>query len=327
MAVTSQKEEMLRVCDLKTYFFTSDGVAQAVDGVSFDVGRGETVGLVGESGCGKTVTALSILRLVPQPAGKIVGGEVLFDGVDLLKIPEQDMRRIRGAKISMVFQEPMTSLNPVFTVGEQVAEAIRTHRRVSRREAREKTVQLLEKVEIPDPELRYSEYPHQLSGGQKQRVVIAMALSCNPSLIIADEPTTALDVTTEAQVLDLLLALQKEFGMSILLITHDLGIVAQLTQRVAVMYAGKIVEYSATEELFASPFHPYTRALLQSIPSGAGERERLKAIPGEVPSPLRFPAGCRFHPRCELADSLCKSRAPEMRSHNNHLVWCWKVKI
>ncbi|MFH1421174.1 MAG: ABC transporter ATP-binding protein [Planctomycetota bacterium] len=326
MAETNDKNLVISVQGLKTCFFTEAGIVKAVDGVSFNIPYGETLGLVGESGCGKSVAALSILRLVPAPAGKITEGKIIFEGKDLLLLPEQEMRKIRGRKISMVFQEPMTSLNPVFTVGEQVMEAIRKHKKVSNKEARERTIELFRKVEIPDPAIRIDEYPHQLSGGQKQRVMIAMALSLSPSLIIADEPTTALDVTTEAQILDLLTSLQKEYNMSMLLITHDLGVVAQAAQNVAVMYAGKIVEYAPVEILFDSPLHPYTRALLKSIPTITKNREKLKVIPGEVPIPLRFPEGCRFHPRCDVKDKRCETDAPEMLSCNNRMVRCWKVE-
>lgn len=315
----------MEVVDLATHFRTEEGEVRAVDGVSFSVRRGETLGLVGESGCGKSVTALSIMRLVPEPAGRIVRGRILLDGVNLLDLRESEMRRIRGNRIAMVFQEPMTSLNPVFRVGNQIVESAMLHRRISFGEAKELAVEILSKVEIPAPSERFYEYPHQLSGGMQQRVMIAMALICNPSLLIADEPTTALDVTIQAQILRLLKELQSEFGMSILLITHDLGVVAETAHRVAVMYAGKIVEVADTDDLFHRPLHPYTRALLKSIPKLGEKRRRLPVIPGEVPNPLYFPEGCRFHPRCEFATTLCRSRIPQLKDVDGRLVACWNI--
>ena len=315
---------LLEIADLKTHFVTDRGVARAVDGVSFDVSRGQTVALVGESGCGKTVTALSIMRLVPDPPGKIVNGRVVFQGRDLLGLTERQMRSVRGKEIAMIFQEPMTSLNPVFRVGAQVAEAIILHQKVSKREARKRTVELLDKVGIPEAEKRADEYPHQMSGGMCQRVMIAMALSCNPALLIADEPTTALDVTIQAQILALLRELQQEFRRSILLITHDLGIVAETAENVAVMYASKIVEWAPCTGLFREPLHPYTVGLFRSLPRLEGERKRLRVIPGTVPSPLDFPSGCKFHPRCPIAADKCATDEPElMDAADGRLAACW----
>ena len=298
--------------DLATYFRSGGETARAVDGVSFAVKKGETLGLVGESGCGKSVTALSIMRLVPDPPGEIVRGEVFLEGQNLLALKESQMRRVRGNRISMIFQEPMTSLNPVLRVGNQIAEAAMLHRKLSYREARERTIEMLAKVEIPAPAERFKDYPHQLSGGMKQRVMIAMALVCHPSLLIADEPTTALDVTIGSQILQLLQDLQTRMEMSVLFITHNLGVVAQAAHRVAVMYAGRIVELADTREIFAAQHHPYTRALLESIPRPGAKKRRLHVIPGEVPNPLSFPAGCRFHPRCACATDICRHREPPL---------------
>jgi len=302
---------LLQVQDLQTHFFTEDGVVRAVDGVSFSVPEATTVGVVGESGCGKSVTALSILRLISSP-GRIVGGRILYRNQDLLALPEPSMRDIRGNKISMVFQEPMTSLNPVFTVGEQVAEAIRLHQHASRPAARERTVDLFRTVGIPSPEERISSYPHQLSGGMRQRVMIAMALACRPDLLVADEPTTALDVTIQAQILDLLQRLQREIGMSVLLITHDLGVVAETCERVIVMYAGQIVEEAPVAALFERPRHPYTQGLLRSLPRFGQRETRLREIPGMVPSPTRLPRGCRFRDRCDRAIERCAAQEPSL---------------
>ena len=304
-------ENLLDVRKLKTYFYLDSKVAPAVDGVSFLVGKGRTLGLVGESGCGKSVTALSILRLVPSPPGKIVGGEIIFEGRDLLKLSEPQMRSVRGNDIAMIFQEPMTSFNPVFTVGYQISEAIRLHKRTSRSEARSVAIELLRKVKIPSPEQRYRDYPHQLSGGMKQRAMIAMAVSCDPKLLIADEPTTALDVTIQAQILDLLMELRDEFKMSTLLITHDLGVIAETSDDVAVMYAGQIVEYTTTGMLFSDPRHPYTRALLGAIPKPNPRAGKRMVLHGEVPSPIDPPSGCRFHPRCpEKIGEICWEKEP-----------------
>lgn len=319
-------ENLIEVSELRTHFTTEGEVARAVDGVTFSIGKGETLGLVGESGCGKSVTALSLMRLIPDPPGRIVSGEILLEGRNLVTLKESEMRRVRGNRISMVFQEPMTSLNPVFRAGSQIAEAAMLHQKISHREARERTIEMLARVEIPAPAERFGEYPHQLSGGMKQRVMIAMALVCNPSLLIADEPTTALDVTIQAQILRLLRDLQKELGMSILLITHDLGVVAETAHRVAVMYAGKIVELADVYSLFARPLHPYTRALLESIPKLGEKKRRLSVIPGEVPNPLSFPSGCRFHPRCDYAAEVCKEKEPSFEEHDEkHFAACWRI--
>jgi oligopeptide/dipeptide ABC transporter ATP-binding protein len=304
---------LIRVRDLRTWFFLDEGVAKAVDGVSFVVRRGHTLGLVGESGCGKSVTSLSILRLIQSPPGKIVGGSVEFDGKNLLDLSYREMRHIRGNRIAMIFQEPMTSLNPVFTVGFQIMEALVLHQKLSARAARERTLQMLREVGIPSPDVRIDEYPHQMSGGMKQRVMIAMALACNPALLIADEPTTALDVTIQAQILRLLKRLQRLHGMAILFITHDLGVIAENADEVAVMYASKIVEKADVAELFRRPFHPYTVGLFRSLPRLGREGERLAVIPGTVPNPLEFPLGCKFHPRCFMAQDICKTREPELR--------------
>ena len=305
-------DPLLSVRDLRTYFYTDGGVARSVDGVSFEIGGGETVGLVGESGCGKSVTALSLLRLI-RPPGRIESGSAIeFDGKDLVSLDEKSMRSIRGARIAMVFQEPMTALNPVFTVGDQIAEVVRVHKGGSKQEARRRAIEMLETVGIPSPSERVDDYPHQLSGGMRQRVVIAMALVMNPALVIADEPTTALDVTIQAQILELLRALQQQFGTSILLITHDLGVVAETASRVIVMYGGEIVEEALVRELFASAHHPYTEGLLNAMPQVGHERERLATIPGTVPPPTAWPAGCRFHDRCPYSWERCASEHPPL---------------
>jgi oligopeptide/dipeptide ABC transporter ATP-binding protein len=318
-------EKLLEVRGLKTYFYTDDGVVPAVDGVDFSLNRGETLGIVGESGCGKSVTSLSIMGLIPNPPGKIVGGEIIFEGSDLLKKTEAQMRKIRGNDISMIFQEPMTSLNPVFTIGNQIMEAIILHQNLDKAAARKQAIEMLHLVGIPSPESRVDEYPHQLSGGMRQRVMIAMALSCNPTLLIADEPTTALDVTIQAQILDLMRHLRDEFGTSIMLITHDLGVVAELAEKVVVMYAGKIVERADVKPLFGDPMHPYTLGLLGSIPKLTEQQERLQVIDGVVPDPAFMPGGCRFHPRCKDAREICKMEEPELFAHKpGHEVACWK---
>ena len=305
-------DPLLSVRDLRTYFYTDGGVAKSVDGVSFEIGAGETVGLVGESGCGKSVTALSLLRLI-RPPGRIESGSSIdFDGKNLVSLDEKSMRAIRGARIAMVFQEPMTALNPVFTVGDQIAEVVRVHNGGSKQQARQRAIEMLETVGIPSPRERFDDYPHQLSGGMRQRVVIAMALVMNPALVIADEPTTALDVTIQAQILELLRALQQKFGTSILLITHDLGVVAETASRVIVMYGGEIVEEALVRELFASAHHPYTEGLLNAMPQVGQERERLATIPGTVPPPTAWPAGCRFHDRCPYAWERCVSEHPPL---------------
>jgi oligopeptide/dipeptide ABC transporter ATP-binding protein len=303
---------LLDVQELETVFDTSEGVARAVDRVSFHVDEGETVGIVGESGCGKSVTALSVMRLVQSPPGRIAGGRVLFDGRDLLQLSEAEMRRVRGDDIAMIFQEPMTSLNPVFTVGDQVAEAIRLHRRVGKREAWSEAVRMLDEVEIPNAAERARDYPHQLSGGMRQRVMIAMALSCNPRLLIADEPTTALDVTIQAQILTLLASLKQRLGMAMMLITHDLGVVAQQTDRMLVMYAGRIVEDGPSRDVLADPGHPYTRGLVASQPEFGRRGQPLRTIAGMVPSLTRLPPGCRFRDRCELAEPECARVDPQL---------------
>jgi oligopeptide/dipeptide ABC transporter ATP-binding protein len=318
---------VLEVRDLRTHFFTDDGVVQAVNGVSFQVAPGETLGVVGESGCGKSVTALSILRLIATPPGRIVGGQILFKGTDLLTLSPEEMRRIRGNEISMIFQEPMTSLNPVYTAGDQIMEAVRLHQGVSRREARARAIEMLHHVGIPSPEQRVDEYPHQLSGGMRQRVMIAMALSCNPQVLIADEPTTALDVTIQAQILDLLQRLQQEMGMAIILITHDLGVVAEVADHVAVMYGGRIQEFTDVNTIFERTLHPYTGGLLTSIPK-LGERvERLRVIPGVVPNPIDFPPGCTFHPRCHLTIDDCRRIEPVLEELSpGHSVRCLRAR-
>ncbi|WP_144380608.1 ABC transporter ATP-binding protein [Thermotoga caldifontis] len=310
--------ELLRVEDLTVKFFTSDGIVHAVDGVSFSVGTEEVLGMVGESGCGKSVTSLAIMRLLPVPPARIVSGKVFFDGKNLLELPEAEMRRIRGNAISMIFQEPMTSLNPVITVGKQIAEAITAHQNVSSEEAKKKAIELLRLVGIPNPEKRYNDYPHQMSGGMRQRAMIAMALACNPRLLIADEPTTALDVTVQAQILDLIAQLKKTFGMSVLLITHDLGVIAEMCDRVIVMYAGQIVEEAPCVDLFESPLHPYTEGLLRSIPKLEPGKKPLYTIEGNVPNSMDLPAGCRFHPRCAYAFDLCREKVPALINVNEH---------
>ncbi len=317
-------DRLLTVNDLKTYFRTSEGVFPAVDGVSFHLDKGETVGLVGESGCGKSVTALSLLGLVPDPPGRIVGGEILFQGQDLVALPADERRKIRGNKISMIFQEPMTSLNPVYTVGMQLMEPLRFHRGLAKPEARARAIEALKQVGIPAPERRIDDYPHQLSGGMRQRVMIAMALTCQPQLLVADEPTTALDVTIQAQILELLKSIKTTLGTAILLITHDLGVVAETAQRVIVMYAGKIVEEAPVRDIFKSPFHPYTQGLLASIPRIDATVDRLSTIEGVVPNPLHYPAGCRFQPRCPRAAAQCVAQEPPLVAAGpGRRVACW----
>jgi peptide/nickel transport system ATP-binding protein len=318
--------KLLDVKNLKTYFYTDDGVATAVDDVSYDVDKGDTLGLVGESGCGKSVSALSIMRLIPDPPGKIVGGEILFKGRDLLKISEKEMRDIRGNDIGMIFQEPMTSLNPVFTCGDQIEEVIILHQKLTKSEAKEKAIEMLNLVGIPAPEQRYNEYPHQLSGGMRQRVMISIALACNPEILIADEPTTALDVTVQAQILELINKLQQELGMGVIIITHDLGVIAEVSKRVAVMYASKIVEYGDVYDIFGNPKHPYTIGLLSSIPNINKRKSRLSTIEGNVPFPTNFPAGCHFCTRCKFADEKCWNEEPiVVNISSNHTAACWKL--
>jgi peptide/nickel transport system ATP-binding protein/oligopeptide transport system ATP-binding protein len=319
---------LLSVRDLRTWFFTDQGVAKAVDGISFEVHEGETLGIVGESGCGKTVTSLSVLGLLPQPPARIMeGSSVRLRGEELIGCGEPRMRALRGNEISMIFQEPMSSLNPVYTVGNQIVEALRLHRGLDRKAARAEAVRLLDVVGISEPERRVDEYPHQLSGGMRQRVMIAMALSCEPSLLIADEPTTALDVTIQAQILELLAGLRGKLGMAVLLITHDLGVVAEVCDRVVVMYAGQVVETGTVYEIFAEPAHPYTRGLLASLPSVDDPGKRLESIPGTVPNPVDWPVGCRFRARCPLADEGCEE--PQALVHlgpsEGRSARCWRA--
>jgi oligopeptide/dipeptide ABC transporter ATP-binding protein len=318
---------LLEVRDLTTAFATRRGEVTAVEEVSFEVGEGEIVGIVGESGSGKSVTALTVMGLLPTPPARVAAGEVRFGGEVLTTMPETRLERIRGQGISMVFQEPMTSLNPVFTIGEQIMETVRAHEKVTAREQRLRALEMLERVGIPSAAERLGDYPHQLSGGQRQRVMIAMALACRPRLLIADEPTTALDVTIQAQVLDLLLALRDEFGMAIVIITHNMGVIAETADRVLVMYAGRIVESAAAETLFDRPMHPYTRGLLDCVPTMEQERARLKAIPGGLPDPARRPAGCRFAPRCDFAAEACRAAPPLLEAMGEgHLAACIRAR-
>jgi oligopeptide/dipeptide ABC transporter ATP-binding protein len=319
---------LLDVKDLETVFSIEGGSFHAVDHVSFSIERGRTLGIVGESGCGKSVTSLSIMGLVPSPPGRIAGGEILFEGEDLRQKSPSELRDIRGNGIAMIFQEPMTSLNPVYTVGYQIAEGLIRHRGLGQAAARKRAIDLLRRVRIPAPESRVDDYPHQMSGGMRQRVMIAMALACEPRLLIADEPTTALDVTIQAQILALMRTLRDETGTAILLITHDLGVIAELADEVAVMYAGRIVEQAPVKTLFADPQHPYTLGLLGSLPRLDAEQDRLTAIEGSVPEPLRMPQGCRFSPRCPLADSRCRAEMPPLRElAPGHRVACWKAPV
>jgi len=323
-------ETVLEVKNLQTVFFTNSGLFRAVDDVSFSVRRGETLAIVGESGCGKSVSALSIMRLVPDPPGRIIGGSVSLEGTDLLTLDEAAMRDVRGNRISMIFQEPMTSLNPVMRIGDQIIEAVRLHQKASHKEAWKQAVDMLRLVRIPEPERRAQEYPHQLSGGMRQRAMIAMALACRPALLIADEPTTALDVTIQAQILALIVDLQKRLGTGLILITHDLGVVAQTAQRVIVMYAGKKVEEATVEALFETPLHPYTRGLMASMPAviglGAKTEARLTEIPGMVPSLTKLPPGCAFAPRCKLAIDRCRQAYPPLEeTRPNHWAACWRA--
>ena len=319
---------LLEVKGLRTHFATDEGEFKAVDDVSFSLDRGRTLGIVGESGCGKSVTSLSIMGLVPQPPGRIAGGAVMFDGTDLLKLDKAEMSELRGNRLSMIFQEPMTSLNPVFTVGDQIIEGIRRHRKIGPGEARKRAIEMLRRVRIPSPERRIDEYPHKLSGGMRQRVMIAMALACDPQLLIADEPTTALDVTIQAQILELLRDLRQRLGMATLIITHDLGVIAELADEVLVMYAGKIVESAPVGDIFDDPQHPYTIGLLGSIPRLDADRKRLATIEGVVPSPLNQPKGCRFAPRCPFADRRCREEPPPLREISpGHRAACWHAPI
>jgi peptide/nickel transport system ATP-binding protein/oligopeptide transport system ATP-binding protein len=322
--VATNSEVLLEIRNLTCSFRTAEGAVRAVEDVSFNVMRGETLGVVGESGCGKTVTALAILRLIPNPPGRVDSGEIVYKGRDLLELPEREMRKIRGNEISMIFQEPMTSLNPVFTCGYQIDEAVLLHQKVGKREARERTLEMLHLVGIPDPPACAGSYPHQLSGGMRQRVMIAMALSCRPSLLIADEPTTALDVTIQAQILELLQSLQARLQMAVLMITHDLGVIAETAQRVVVMYAGQVVEAGRVGDIFHAPRHPYTVGLQQSIPRTTKKGERLKAIPGRVPDPTSYPSGCRFRDRCPFAEAKCAQEIQLREAAPRHHVRCWK---
>lgn len=322
--------KLIELRDLKTYFYTEDGVVKAVDGVSFSIEKQKTLGVVGESGCGKSVTALSIMGLVPMPPGKIVGGSIIYhrngQEIDLTKLDPKgkQYREIRGNEIAMIFQEPMTSLNPVYTIGNQIMEAIILHQKVSKREARARAIEMLKAVGIPLPEQRIDEYPHQLSGGMRQRAMIAMALSCNPNLLIADEPTTALDVTIQAQILDLIRKLQSEFHMALMMITHNLGVIAEMADDVVIMYMGKVVEEAPVREIFHQPTHPYTIGLMESIPALTRKKERLKPIKGIVPDPYNLPKGCPFEPRCPEAMAICREQMPELKEvRPRHKVACW----
>jgi peptide/nickel transport system ATP-binding protein len=321
-----EREPLLTIGDLKTYFRTWEGIYRAVDGVTLCLREKETLGIVGESGCGKSVMALSILKLIPTPPGYIAEGTIIFEGNDLVHATEHQMRKIRGKYISMIFQEPMTSLNPVYTIGDQISETIRLHQHVSRKEARERAVKMLETVKIPSPVRVMKEYPHRLSGGMRQRVMIAIAMACSPKIMIADEPTTALDVTVQAQILDLLLQLKQEMGTAVMLITHDLGVIAENAQRVAVMYLGQIVEEARVKDLFCNPCHPYTQGLMESIPRIDQEFEvsRLTPIPGVVPNLLEMPKGCRFHNRCHRVKKHCTQKDPLLHQiSEGHYVRCW----
>jgi peptide/nickel transport system ATP-binding protein/oligopeptide transport system ATP-binding protein len=320
-------KELLKVRNLETYFSTHEGTVKAVNRIGFTINRGQTLGLVGESGCGKSVTALSIMRLIPDPPGKVVGGEIYFEGKNLLQLDEKEMRKIRGKKISMIFQEPMTSLDPVFTIGHEIVESVQLHQGLKKEEARQKAIEALKIVGIPDAEKRIDSYPHELSGGMRQRAMIAMALSCNPTLLIADEPTTALDVTIQAQILRLIREMKEGFDASVLLITHDLGVIADMCDYVAVMYAGHIVESSDVDTLFESPLHPYTKGLMKSIPRLDVESEHLDTIRGLVPNLLDLPPGCPFHPRCDLRLRQCLKEMPELiQVEDLHLVKCHLVR-
>ena len=319
-------EPILDVRELKTWYNTEDGIAKAVDGVSFSLERNRTLGIVGESGCGKSVTALSVMRLVPMPPGYFAGGDILWKGRSIVKATEEEMRKIRGNEIAMIFQEPMSSLNPVYTCGDQIMEQIMNHRAVGKAEARRRAVELLDMVGIPNPSARVDSYPHEMSGGMRQRVMIAMALSCGPELLIADEPTTALDVTVQAQILELIARLRQENGMGVMLITHDFGVVAELCEEVVVMYASRVAERGSVAHIFENPLHPYTRGLLKSIPRLGAKKERLNVIEGNVPGATRLPDGCRFAGRCPLADDHCRNAQPPLVEYEpGHLAACWKI--
>jgi peptide/nickel transport system ATP-binding protein len=321
-------DHLLEVKELKTWYNTDSGIAKAVDGISFSLRKDCTLGIIGESGCGKSVTALSIMRLVPMPPGYFAGGDIIWKGRSLVKATEQEMRRIRGNEIAMIFQEPMSSLNPVFTCGDQIMEQILNHRPVGRSEAKARSIELLDMVGIANPSERFSSYPHELSGGMRQRVMIAMALSCGPELLIADEPTTALDVTVQAQILDLIAKLRADTGMSVMLITHDFGVVAELCDEVVVMYASKIAETGTVQHIFNNPLHPYTKGLLNSIPRLGAKKKRLNVIEGNVPSATRLPEGCRFAGRCPLADDHCRKVQPPLLTYEpGHQAACWKITL
>jgi len=317
-------KDLITIKNLKTYFYTEDGVVRAVDDVSFKIKEGETVGIVGESGCGKSMTAMSIMRLIPNPPGVIEGGEIIFDGKNVLEMSDEELRNMRGNDISVIFQEPMTSLNPVFTIGYQIEEVLILHQNLNKAEAREKAIEALKQVGIPRADEIVDCYPHELSGGMRQRAMIAMAMACNPKLLIADEPTTALDVTIQAQILDLMRGLKKKFNSSIMLITHDLGVVAEMADYVVVMYAGKVVEESPVLDLYKNPLHPYTVGLLESKPKLNEKKDKLTTIPGQVPNPLNMPEGCYFHPRCSKCMDICKKKQPRtIEMENGHKVTCW----
>jgi oligopeptide/dipeptide ABC transporter ATP-binding protein len=328
--MTTPNNKLIELRDLKTYFYTEDGVVKAVDGVSFAIEKQKTLGVVGESGCGKSVTALSVMGLIPMPPGKILAGSVVYHRngheIELTKLDPKGKayREIRGNEIAMIFQEPMTSLNPVYTIGNQIMEAIMLHQQVGKREARERAIAMLKAVGIPSPEQRVDEYPHQLSGGMRQRAMIAMALSCNPNLLIADEPTTALDVTIQAQILDLMRKLQEEFHMALMMITHNLGVIAEMADDVVIMYMGQVVEQASVKEIYHNPLHPYTIGLMESIPALTRKKERLRPIKGMVPDPYNLPKGCPFEPRCPEAMDICRTQLPELKEVKpGHKVACW----
>lgn len=315
--------KLLEVKDLKTYFYTDEGVVKSVDGVSFSVDKGETLGVVGESGCGKSITSMSIMQLIGKP-GKIVNGEIVFKGENLLNKDKEEMRKIRGKEIAMIFQEPMTSLNPVYTVGQQIMEAVLIHEDMTKEQARERAIQMLDLVKIPDAEKRLNSYPHEFSGGMRQRVMIAMALSCNPEFLICDEPTTALDVTIQAQILNLINELKEKTGTAVMMITHDLGVISEVADNVMVMYAGQVVEYTDVDTVFDKPLHPYTQGLISCIPKLGGQEEKLSTIKGMVPSFNDMPEGCLFCPRCEYAKDICRRERPELVDLDGHQVRCFK---
>ncbi|MBN1381195.1 MAG: ABC transporter ATP-binding protein [Deltaproteobacteria bacterium] len=314
---------LLSVKDLKTYFHVYMGTVKSVDGVSFDLERGKTLGIVGESGSGKTVSCLSLLKLIPMPPGEIVGGQAMMDGEDLLTLSEKEMRKVRGRKISMIFQEPMTALNPLYTVGDQIAETIRLHQKVNKREAFEKAVEMLDAVSIPAPKARAMSYPHQLSGGMKQRAMIALAMSCHPQILIADEPSTALDVTVQAQILLLIDEFKKKYGTSVILVTHNMGVITSSADDVMVMYVGKMVEKGNVYEIFNNPKHPYTQGLMDCILKSTGGKQILKTMPGFIPNPINKPQGCAFHPRCPHRKSICMNEEPPVVDFNEHKTACW----